>query len=93
MRNITLQTNLVTGNPATTALPVSLKQLARSLDRTACTVWRWRKLGWIPEEDILNLASKPYISAAGVEKFLRRLQAGEFAQASHAPKKTKAVLA
>ena len=75
MRNTT-QPNTVTGTTATGGLPISLNQFARALDRTPCTIWRWRKLGWIREEDILNLASKPYISAAGVELFLRHRASG-----------------
>ena len=64
-----------------------LAQFARDMGKTATTTWRWRKAGWIDPADVINIAGKPYITGAGIEKFLRRAQAGEFAQAPHAPRR------
>ncbi len=83
-------------NPTETAGTPALKsmaQFARELDRTTVTLWRWRQDKWIDPADVLNIAGKPYITGAGIEKFLRRAKAGEFSQAPHAPKKTKMVAA
>ncbi len=66
----------------------SLAEFARQLGRTPVTLWRWRQDGWL--DGIVNIAGKPYIMREGMEKFLRRAQAGEFSKPSHAPKKVKA---
>jgi hypothetical protein len=68
---------------------VSLNKWGRELGRTPPTLWRWRQLGWFGPDDILNIAGKPYITAAGIERFTRRAQAGEFSKPSHAPRRAK----
>jgi hypothetical protein len=67
------------------ALPTSLHKFADQVGRSAPTIWRWQKLGWIEKGDVLNIAGKPYITAEGIAKFNRRAAAGEFAKKPHAP--------
>ena len=69
---------------------VSLNKWGRQLGRTPPTLWRWRQLGWL--DGITNIAGKPYITRQGIEKFLRRAQAGEFSKPSHAPHRVKSSL-
>ena len=77
------------GDAQTPAL-VSLNKWGRELGRTPPTIWRWRQLGWL--DGITNIAGKPYITRQGMEKFLRRAQAGEFSKPSHAPRRVKSSL-
>lgn len=77
-------------NTTQTAGTHSIKPLSRfacEMGKTNVTMWRWRKAGWIDPDDVINIAGKPYITGAGIEKFLRRAQAGEFSQAPHAPRR------
>jgi hypothetical protein len=69
---------------------VLLNKWGRQLGRTPPTLWRWRQLGWL--DGITNIAGKPYITRQGIEKFLRRAQAGEFSKPSHAPHRVKSSL-
>jgi len=62
---------------------VSLLLFARQLGRTPVTLWRWRQQNWL--DGIINIAGKPYITKSGIEKFMRRAEAGEFSKPSHAP--------
>lgn len=66
----------------------SLSQFGRELSRTAPTIWRWRKMGIL--DGVINIQGRPYITAAGQQKFLRRAQAGEFSRPSHAPHRAPA---
>jgi hypothetical protein len=66
----------------------SLAQFGRELSRTAPTIWRWRQMGIL--DGIINLQGRPYITRAGMEKFLRRARAGEFSKPSHAPHRAPA---
>lgn len=75
------------GETETSAL-TSLNSFARQLGRTPVTLWRWRQLGWL--DGILNIAGKPYVTREGMEKFLRRAQAGEFSKAPRVPRRAKA---
>jgi len=77
------------GDTETPAL-VLLNKWGRQLGRTPPTLWRWRQLGWL--DGIMNIAGKPYITREGIEKFLRRAQAGEFSRPSHAPRRAKSAL-
>jgi hypothetical protein len=77
------------GDAQTPAL-VSLNKWGRELGRTPPTIWRWRQLGWL--DGITNIAGKPYITRQGMEKFLRRAEAGEFSKPSHAPRRVKSSL-
>jgi hypothetical protein len=76
---------------AETPALVALNKWGRQLGRTPPTLWRWRQLGWL--DGIMNIAGKPYITRQGIEKFLRRAQAGEFAKPAHAPRRAKSSLA
>ena len=58
-------------------LPIPLRTLQRQLDKSACTLWRWRKAGLLRT---VNLSGKLYVTADALDEFLRRLEAGEFAK-------------
>jgi predicted site-specific integrase-resolvase len=49
---------------------------------TACTVWRWRKKGWLTT---VNIAGRQYLTQAAIDEFHRRAVAGEFAQVHKVP--------
>jgi len=51
----------------------------QNLGISRTTFWRWRKRGWVTS---VNIAGRQYISAAEVEKFNQRAQAGQFAATS-----------
>jgi len=65
---------------ASTATPVSLQRFAALLGRSAPTIWRWRKKGWLRT---VNICGRPYVLPADAAEFERRAAAGEFAQAPH----------
>ena len=75
---------------AETPALVSLNKWGRELGRTPPTIWRWRQLGWL--DGITNIAGKPYITRQGMEKFLRRAQAGELSKPSHTTRHVKSSL-
>lgn len=60
--------------------PVSLQKFAEMLGRSAPTLWRYRKKGWL---QTVNIAGRPYVLPAHAAEFERRAAAGEFAQAPH----------
>jgi len=64
---------------------VSVTHFAKQIGRTPCTIWRWQKLGWLDAS--VNIAGRPYLTAETVQKFKRRVMAGEFAAASNAPRR------
>lgn len=66
---------------------VSMAAFARQIGRTPVTLWRWQKLGWLDAS--VNIAGKPYLTREAIERFTRRATAGEFARASHAPRRVK----
>lgn len=66
---------------------ISTATFARQLGRTPVTIWRWQKQGWL--DPSVNIAGKPYLTRAAVERFARRAAAGEFAKPSHAPRRQK----
>jgi len=69
----------------------SVNNFARQIGRTPCTIWRWQKLGWL--DPFINIAGKPFLSGAAIERFNRRAAAGEFAKAPHAPRREKGATA
>ena len=54
---------------------------------TACTVWRWRKKGWLKT---VNIAGRQYLTQEAIDEFNRRAVAGEFAQEHKFPKRKEA---
>jgi hypothetical protein len=81
-----LQHNIADSGSESSAL-TPLLAFTRQIGRTPPTMWRWRQLGWI--DGIVNIAGKPYITREGIEKFVRRAQAGEFSKPAHAPRRKK----
>jgi hypothetical protein len=49
---------------------------ARESGFTPCTLWRFRKRGWI---NTINIAGRQYISLEEIARFTARAAAGEFA--------------
>lgn len=54
--------------------PMVWRRFLATVGVSVQTGWRWRQLGFIKTHD---LAGKPYVSAAEIERFNRRLAAGE----------------
>lgn len=63
-------------------LPIPISALQRQLNKSACTLWRWRKAGWLKT---VNIAGKVYVTPDALGEFLRRLEAGEFSRAPVTP--------
>ncbi len=63
---------------------ISLQKWTEQIGKTACTVWRWRKKGWLKT---VNISGRPYLTQAAIEEFHRRAIAGEFAQEHKFPKR------
>jgi hypothetical protein len=63
-----------------TAVPVTLQKFGASIGRSAPTLWRYRKKGWLRT---VNIAGRPYVLPAEALEFERRAAAGEFAQDPH----------
>ena len=60
----------------------------KELGRTATTGWRWRKAGWITP---VNIAGRLYVSDDSINEFVRRAEAGDFAQTHKVPLRTKEI--
>ena len=63
-----------------------LSRFALEVGKTTCTLWRWRKQGWL---ETINVAGKIYVSDAAVERFKTRASAGEFAKTPVVPARHK----
>ncbi len=61
---------------------VAFEAWLSSINRTAVTGWRWRKLGWI---EVINIAGRLYISRAAIARFEARAAAGEFSRPHKTP--------
>jgi len=81
--------NHIISNQAESPL-VAQASFARSLGRSPVTLWRWQKLGWLDAS--VNIAGKPYLTRAAIDRFARRAGAGEFAKAPHAPRRVKGAI-
>ena len=46
------------------------------------TGWRWRRKGWISTR---NISGRCYVELAEIDRFLQRVQSGEFAKAPTVP--------
>ena len=56
---------------------ISLGAWIEQVGITSCTVWRWRKQGWLTP---INICGRLYLSRTNIEEFIQRAQRGEFAQ-------------
>ena len=52
------------------------------------TAWRWRRCGWLTT---VNIAGRPYLTDKALAEFMRRAEAGEFAQVPKVPSKRATV--
>ena len=70
--------------PTTTSFPTvrALDQFTADLGVSATTVWKWRKQGILKTH---NLHGKNFISAAEAERFIQRLESGEFSRDKKVP--------
>jgi hypothetical protein len=59
------------------APPVALDKRTADVGINPSTAWQWRKRGWLKT---VNIACRHYLAAAQRAEFLRRAEAGEFAQ-------------
>lgn len=60
----------------------ALDKFTADLGVSATTVWKWRKQGILKTH---NLHGKQFISAAEAERFVQRLEAGEFSRQKAVP--------
>ena len=61
---------------------VSLAKWMEQVGVTACTIWRWRKKGWLTT---VNIAGRQYLTQDAIDEFHRRAVAGDFAQTPKVP--------
>lgn len=62
------------------ASPIPLQRFAAAIGRSAPTLWRYRKRGWL---HTINIAGRPYVLPADALEFERRAAAGEFSRPPH----------
>lgn len=67
---------------------VSLNKFCREAGISPVTAWRWRRSGWLVT---VNIAGRPYLTGDAVADFLRRVEAGEFAQEHKTPNRHAAL--
>ncbi len=58
--------------------PMALDKWTAEVGINPSTAWQWRKKGWLKT---VNIAGRHYLTAAQRLEFVRRAEAGEFAQA------------
>jgi predicted site-specific integrase-resolvase len=61
---------------------ISLHKWTEQTGVTACTIWRWRKNGWLRT---INIAGRQYLTQEAIDEFHRRAVAGEFSQTPKVP--------
>jgi predicted site-specific integrase-resolvase len=61
---------------------ISLNSWREQVGVTACTVWRWRKKGWLKT---VNICGRLYLTQEAINEFYERAQLGEFAQIPKVP--------
>jgi len=55
------------------------------LGKTAATIWRWRKKGWL--RGVVNISGRLYIDRDAIADFERRAASGEFAAEHKTPRR------
>jgi hypothetical protein len=61
---------------------ISLNSWREQVGVTACTVWRWRKKGWLKT---VNICGRLYLTQEAINEFNERAQLGEFSQIHNVP--------
>lgn len=69
--------------PEAEASLLAVNLFTRQAGISACTLWRWRKLGWLRTT---NIAGRQYISSEDLAEFKRRAAAGEFSKPHPVPR-------
>jgi predicted site-specific integrase-resolvase len=78
-------TKIVSGNGRAV---ISLHKWMEQVGVTACTIWRWRKRGWLTT---VNIAGRQYLTQEAIDEFHRRAMAGEFAQVHKVPSRQEVI--
>jgi len=68
--------------PDTAGAIVALNTWAERAGLSPCTLWRWRKKGWLT---VCNIAGRLYLTATDLAEFEERLKRGDFAQQHKTP--------
>jgi len=55
----------------------TLTKFLGSVGVSRSTGWRWRQLGWL---ECVPIAGRAYVTKKSVDEFLKRAEAGEFAE-------------
>jgi len=63
---------------------ISVNRFSQEAGISPITAWRWRRKGWLAT---VNIAGRPYLTGEAVADFLRRAEAGEFAQEHKVPRR------
>jgi predicted site-specific integrase-resolvase len=61
---------------------ISLNAWREKLGVTACTIWRWRKKGWLKT---INICGRLYLTQAAINEFHDRAELGEFSKTHKTP--------
>jgi len=61
---------------------ISLNLWREQVGVTACTVWRWRKKGWLKT---VNICGHLYLTQEAINEFYERAQLGEFSKTPKVP--------
>ena len=65
--------------------PLALRRFQDLMGISRCTMYRYRRLGWLT---VINIAGRPYVTPGAAAEFNRRAAAGEFKKAPHGAAKT-----
>jgi hypothetical protein len=74
--------NEISANENVTSNLVALDQWRDQIGKTAATIWRWRKLGWL---QATNIAGRLYLTRAEIARFEAAAAAGKFARVHRTP--------
>jgi hypothetical protein len=61
---------------------ISLSKWRKQVGVTHCTVWRWRKKGWLKT---INIAGRQYLTQEAIAEFNQRAASGDFFQVHKIP--------
>jgi hypothetical protein len=63
---------------------ISLQKWTEQVGVVLCTVWRWRKKGWLTN---INITGWQYLTQAAIKGLHRRAVAGDFSQIPVVPER------
>ena len=73
--------NTISGSRGGRAV-LSLSKWTEQVGVTACTVWRWRKKGWLKT---VNIAGRQYLTQEAIAELTERGERGDFSQVPKVP--------